>query len=80
VGLQKRDTFSELIVGSAGLTDRTQPTCVAGSGASCSANHYDLNYIPKDRTEIPKDKIQSSKTKKAAARAEDIRREDEEKA
>jgi hypothetical protein len=40
-GLQKRATFSTLIVGLARTGDRTRATCGAGSGNNHSAIHYD---------------------------------------
>jgi hypothetical protein len=39
-GLQKRTTFSTLNVGLAGTGNQTRATCVAGSVAKRSANHY----------------------------------------
>jgi hypothetical protein len=39
--LQKKGTFSALIVGLAGWGNQTRMTCVTGSGASCSAINYD---------------------------------------
>jgi hypothetical protein len=39
-GLQKRATFSNLNVGTAGTGDQTRATCVAGSVARRSAIHY----------------------------------------
>jgi hypothetical protein len=39
-GLQKRDSFSTLLVGLAGTGNRTRATCVASSGTNRSAIHY----------------------------------------
>jgi hypothetical protein len=44
-GLQKRATFSALIVGPSGTGVRTQTTCIAGSGANRSAIHYNLGMM-----------------------------------
>jgi hypothetical protein len=43
-GLQKRATISTQILDLAGTGDRTLATCVAGSGASGSAIHYDIPH------------------------------------
>jgi hypothetical protein len=44
-GLEKRDTFSTLIVGPAGPGYRTRATCVLCSGASRSAIHYLVHFF-----------------------------------
>jgi hypothetical protein len=52
-GLQKRATFSTLIVGLAGPGDQTWATCVAGSRTSRSAIYYNsIQNIPCKHNQI----------------------------
>jgi hypothetical protein len=44
-GLEKRDTFSTIVIGLAGTGDRTRATCVAGSGNNSSAIYYDFSSL-----------------------------------
>jgi hypothetical protein len=69
-------------------TEKKGPSVVSTTGSQKVPGLFPKDMSKEERkekmeslvAEIPKDKIQSSKTKKAAERAEDIRREDEEKA
>jgi hypothetical protein len=44
-GLQKRATFSTIIVGLSGTGNQTRATCKAGSGTNRSAIHYNFEIV-----------------------------------